>query len=369
MAGMVRVRPSFPPAPAAPGPLLVAAGVVMVTALDGPSPADQIRALIPLAAVVLGMVLLLRDLAAERRGVWLDTADRRRRPVDVRTAVGALVVGGAIVRLLANGASLAAETSAVVAALILFSGGVLIALPYLLRVLRDLDAERAERVRAQQFAEVAAHMHDSVLHTLTLIQRADPGAVAGLARAQERELRAWLYDRRGRAPDAEAPETFAAAVRAAAAEVEDRHGVRVEVVAVGDAELGDALAACVAATREALVNAAKYAGGAPISVFAEVEAEAAGGRRIEVFVRDRGPGFDLGAVGADRMGIRESILGRMARHGGHGEVRTALGAGTEVRLAMRLAIRSEARAEMRPETRPESRSELRSELRSEMEDG
>ncbi|MEZ0111819.1 signal transduction histidine kinase [Catenulispora sp. EB89] len=334
MAGML--RPSSAGVRGASGPLLVAVGVVVVTALDGPSSADQMRALIPLAAVVVGMVLVLRDLAAERRGTWLGVRDRGRRAVDARTAIGALVIGGALVRLLTNGASFAAETSAVVAALILFSGGVLIALPYLLRVLRDLDAERAERIRAQQFGEVAAHMHDSVLHTLTLIQRADPADVAGLARAQERELRAWLYDRRGRAEDGTEPETFAAAVRAAAAEVEDRHGVRVEVVAVGDAELGDGLGACVAAAREALVNAAKYAGGAPISVFAEVEDEgSAGQRRVAVYVRDRGPGFELDAVGADRMGIRESIVGRMARHGGVAEVRTAPGAGTEVRLEMR----------------------------------
>lgn len=160
-----------------------------------------------------------------------------------------------------------------------------------------------------------------------------PGDVAGLARAQERELRGWLYDRRGRRGEAE-PETFAEAVRAAAAEVEDRHGVRVEVVAVGDAEVGGGLAACVAATREALVNAAKYAGGAVISVYAEVEGDGVEGITVEVFVRDRGPGFDLEAVGADRMGIRDSIVGRMARHGGHAEVRTAPGAGTEVRLEM-----------------------------------
>ena len=335
MAGML--PPSSARVRAAAGPGLVAVGVVVVTALDGPSSADQLRALIPLVAVVLGMALVLRDLAAERRGGWLDAGDRRRRPVDVRTAIGTLVIGGALLRLLTNGVSPAAETSAVIAALILFSGGVLIALPYVLRVLRDLDAERAERIRAQQFAEVAAHMHDSVLHTLTLVQRADPAEVAGLARAQERELRAWLYDRRGRADDGTEPETFAAAVRRAAAEVEDRYGVRVEVVAVGDAELGAGLGACVAAAREALVNAAKYAGGAPISVFAEVEAKAEGsaGRLAEVYVRDRGPGFELGAVAADRMGIRESIVGRMARHGGVAEVRTAPGAGTEVRLGMR----------------------------------
>jgi signal transduction histidine kinase len=333
MAGMV--RPSCAGVRGALGPLLVAGGVVLVTVLDGPSTGDQLRALIPLVAVVVGMALLLRDLDGERRGAWLDPAERPRR-ADARTAVGALVIVGALLRLLSNGASLAAETSAVIAALILFSGGVLIALPHLLRVLRDLDAERAERIRAQQFAEVAAHMHDSVLHTLTLIQRADPRDVAVLARSQERELRAWLYDRHGRAaPAATEPETFAEAVRAAAAEVEDRHGVRVEVVAVGDVELGGSLTACVAAAREALVNAAKYAGGAPISVFAEVESDGAAGHRVEVYVRDRGPGFDLDAVGADRMGIRESIVGRMARNGGQAEVRTAPGAGTEVRLEMR----------------------------------
>ena len=238
-------------------------------------------------------------------------------------------------RLLANGASLAAETSAVVAAFILFSGGVLIALPHLLRVLRDLDAERAERIRAQQFAEVAAHMHDSVLHTLTLIQRADPRDVAGLARSQERELRAWLYGRHGRGP----PPGRAGDVRRSRASSRGRgggppRGARRSGRGRGRA-LGGSLAACVAAAREALVNAAKYAGGAPISVFAEVESDGAAGRRVEVYVRDRGPGFDLDAVGADRMGIRESIAGRMARNGGHAEVRTAPGAGTEVRLEMR----------------------------------
>ena len=324
MAGMVRTPSVGMPAA---GPFLVAAGVVVVLALDGPSLDDQVRALIPLAAVLGGLVLLLRDLAAERRAPWLGASDGRSRERGrqrVATAIGMLAVGGALVRLLNNGASVAEETSAVVAALILFAGAVLIALPYLVRVLRELAAERAERVRAQQFAEVAAHMHDSVLHTLTLIQRADPAEVRGMARAQERELRAWLYGRVAR------PASLVAAVQSAAAEVEDRHRVRIEVVAVGDAELDDDLAACVAAAREALVNAAKYAGSAPISVFAEVE-----GGRVEVYIRDRGPGFDLDAVGADRMGIRESIVGRMVRHGGEAKVRTALGEGTEVRLEMR----------------------------------
>ncbi|WP_228559040.1 sensor histidine kinase [Catenulispora pinisilvae] len=328
------VRPPSPPAGVPrrdSGPLLVAAGVVVVLALDGPSLDDQVRVLIPLAAVLGGLALLLRELAAERRAPWLGTLDAPpRHGPDLRTLIGVLAVAGALVRLLNNGAALAEETSAVVAALALFAGAVLIAMPYLLRVIRELAAERAERVRAQQFAEVAAHMHDSVLHTLALIQRADPAEARGLARAQERELRAWLYDRRGRVVDAQ-PTSLVAAIQAIAAEVEDRHRVRIEVVAVGDAELDAGLAACVAAAREALVNAAKYAGDGPISVFAEVEA---GTRRVEVFVRDRGPGFELDLVGADRMGIRESIVGRMARHGGRAEVRTAPGAGTEVRLEM-----------------------------------
>ncbi|MBS2540015.1 histidine kinase, partial [Catenulispora sp. NF23] len=257
------VRPPSPPAGVPrrdSGPLLVAAGVVVVLALDGPSLDDQIRVLIPLAAVLGGLALLLRELAAERRAPWPGTLDApARRGPGLRTLVGVLAVGGALVRLLNNGAALAEETSAVVAALALFAGAVLIAMPYLLRVIRELAAERAERVRAQQFAEVAAHMHDSVLHTLTLIQRADPADARGLARAQERELRAWLYDRRGPVAAGTGPTSLVAAVQTIAAEVEDRHRVRIEVVAVGDAELDDGLAACVAAAREALVNAAKYA--------------------------------------------------------------------------------------------------------------
>ncbi|MBS2554640.1 histidine kinase, partial [Catenulispora sp. NL8] len=286
------VRPPSPPAGVPrrdSGPLLVAAGVVVVLALDGPSLDDQIRVLIPLAAVLGGLALLLRELAAERRAPWPGTLDApARRGPGLRTLVGVLAVGGALVRLLNNGAALAEETSAVVAALALFAGAVLIAMPYLLRVIRELAAERAERVRAQQFAEVAAHMHDSVLHTLTLIQRADPADARGLARAQERELRAWLYDRRGPVAAGTGPTSLVAAVQTIAAEVEDRHRVRIEVVAVGDAELDDGLAACVAAAREALVNAAKYAWDSPISVFAEVAAGTAGTRRVEVFVRDRG---------------------------------------------------------------------------------
>src|SRR5262249_36598351 len=152
--------------------------------------------------------------------------------------------------------------------------GVVVA-PWLLRLWRDLDDERRERIRSQERAEVAAHVHDSVLQTLTLIQRssADPREVQRLARAQERDLRARLAE-----PEADAGERLAAAVRKIAAEVEDHHGVPIEVVCVGDTALDEHLGAMLQAAREAMVNAAKYAGG-PLSVFAEVE----GGEAVMIF--------------------------------------------------------------------------------------
>ena len=171
-------------------------------------------------------------------------------------------------------------------------------------------------------------MHDSVLQTLALMQKSadDPREVAALARRQERELRSWLAG----GPEPRPDERLGDALQAMAAEVEEAHGVPVEVVAVGDWELDDHASALVAATREALVNAAKFAGDdGPIRVYAEAD-----GDRVQVFVHDRGPGFDLSAVPADRRGVRESIVGRMERHGGRAEVRTAPGAGTEVELTL-----------------------------------
>jgi signal transduction histidine kinase len=165
-----------------------------------------------------------------------------------------------------------------------------------------------------------------VLQTLTMIQRraGDSQAVAGLARSQERELRAWLQGKSRVGADS----TLAGALEAAAAEVEDAHGVTVEVVVVGDSPLDERTEAVVAATREALVNAAKFARNAPISLYAEVS-----GERVQAFVRDRGPGFDPDAVEADRHGLRESIVGRMERNGGRAMVHTN-GAGTEIELVL-----------------------------------
>ena len=203
----------------------------------------------------------------------------------------------------------------------------LILAPWWLRLVRGLDDEREERIRSQERAEMAAHLHDSVLQTLALMQKRadDPREVATLARRQERELRSWLDNGSARSSAV----SFAAALAAAVAEIEDAHGVPVDVVAVGDRALDEKAEALVAATREAVLNAVKFAPDAAISVYAEVE-----GDRMEVFVRDRGPGFELGAVPADRRGLRESVLGRMERHGGRAAIHTSPGAGTEVELVM-----------------------------------
>ena len=243
-----------------------------------------------------------------------------------RAALGAaLVVGAAILFLQANDV-LGPARDVVLAVVVILIGLGLILAPWWLRLARTLAAERSARIRSQERAEVAAHLHDSVLQTLTLIQRraGDAQAVSGLARSQERELRAWLQGKRR----AGAEQSLAGALEAAAAEVEDAHGVTVEVVVVGDSPLDDRAEALVGAAREALVNAAKFAGGDPISLYAEVT-----GERVHAFVRDRGPGFDLDAVPQDRHGVRESIVGRMERSGGRALVH-ANGTGTEVELVL-----------------------------------
>jgi signal transduction histidine kinase len=241
-------------------------------------------------------------------------------------AIGAtLVIAAALVFLWLNDA-LAPARDVILAVLVVVAALTLILAPWWLRLVRGLAAERAERIRSQERAELAAHLHDSVLQTLALVQKraGDPRAVAHLARRQERELRAWLD---GVRPDP--GESLAGSLEAAAAEVEETHGVPIDVVTVGDAPVDDRGTALVAAAREALVNAAKFAGGAPVQLYAEVGAD-----RTEVFVRDRGPGFDPAAVPEDRRGLRESILGRMDRHCGRAVVHAAPGAGTEVELVI-----------------------------------
>ncbi|MDP2713006.1 MAG: PspC domain-containing protein [Solirubrobacteraceae bacterium] len=247
-----------------------------------------------------------------------------------RIGVGVtLVLAAAIVFLQFTGA-LAAATDVALAAVVVVIALVVIFAPFFVRLLTSLSLERSERIRSQERAEVAAHLHDSVLQTLALVQKRsdDPREVAALARRQERELRSWLSG----SPAADDGERrLSAALQAAAEEIEQAHGVAIDVVAVGDAPLDRDAEALVAAAREAMLNAAKFAGDAgAVAVYAEATDE-----RLEVFVRDRGPGFDPAGVPADRRGVRESIVGRMARHGGRAAIHAAPdGGGTEVELVL-----------------------------------
>lgn len=237
----------------------------------------------------------------------------------------ALVVGAALLFLTQNNALGAARDAAFTSIVAIFALALILA-PFIWRLGRNLTDERTERIRSQERAEMAAHLHDSVLQTLTLMQKRsdDPREVAALARRQERELRGWL----AADPRAAGVGGFAAAIESAAEEVEDAYRVKIEVVAVGDCELDQLAAAVVGAAREALTNAAKFAGSeGPIAVYAEV-----GEGTIEVYVRDRGPGFDPDQAPVDRRGVRDSIVGRMRRHGGTATIASVPGAGTEVQL-------------------------------------
>lgn len=209
------------------------------------------------------------------------------------------------------------------------AGAGLILGPGLVRTARQLSDERRERIRQEERAEVAAHLHDSVLQTLALIQRAgSPREMAALARGQERELRGWLYGRDAASPPGD---SLSAAIDAAAAEVERAHRVPIDAVTVGDAPLDERLRPLVEAATEAMRNAAVHSGAGRISVFAEATGQAA-----TVFVRDEGSGFDPSTTSPDRRGLRESIVGRMTRNGGQAILQSRPGEGTEVELRMPL---------------------------------
>jgi signal transduction histidine kinase len=251
----------------------------------------------------------------------------RRAAIVSRTGLGVALVLGAGVAFLYFTGALNAARDVVLAALAVAVALAVIFAPFIARLIGALAEERSQRIREQERAEMAAHLHDSVLQTLALMQQRaeDPREVATLARRQERELRAWLA---GRAPG-RITQTLADALEAAADEVEALHRVPVDVVAVGEVGLDERGEALVAAAREAMVNAAKHGGPEPVRVFVEADDGA-----VAVYVRDRGPGFDPAAVPGDRRGVRDSIIGRMSRHGGHAAIHATPGSGTEVELVL-----------------------------------
>jgi signal transduction histidine kinase len=246
----------------------------------------------------------------------------------LRLAIGAVLV------LIGMGAVLAANMTFTLRrvfdlmfpVLVAVTGVCLILGPWLLAVARQMTDERRQRIRSQERSEMAAHLHDSVLQTLALMQRTDSAReMATLARVQERELRAWLYGK-GKTLDVD---TLDAAIDVIAGRVEKTHQVSVETVVVGDAPLDERTGALVHAAGEAMINAARHSGESSISVYAEVE-----DGQVTAYVRDQGKGFDPAAVADDRRGIADSITGRLARFGGTATITSAPGRGTEVRLVM-----------------------------------
>lgn len=294
------------------------------------------RVLWPLTIALVGVALVWRQADEAQRERW--TSGSPDVPVVglllgtgglagmVRLVIGVLLVGAAASVVVAQSSGPSALVPVAVAVVLAVLGIGLLLGPWISRLARDLATERGERIRNQERADVAAHLHDSVLQTLALLQRNadDPKAVARLARRQERELRDWLY-----VGEPAGGQTLRALVLATAAAVEGRHDVTVEVVCVGDIDLDDATRTLASAAGEAMVNAAKHAGVETIDVYVEVSNVS-----VDVFVRDRGVGFDPDAVPEDRLGVRRSIMERMRRHGGTAEVRSTPGEGTEVRMAV-----------------------------------
>jgi len=290
---------------------------------------------LPVVLALAGTGLAWSQLDASQRGDLLSRAGGRTPNGVLRLVGGLVLVLMGVLALVSQDMPSSAMLPAVASALAVLAGAALVLAPWWLRLGRELGEERAARERANERADIAAHLHDSVLQTLALIQRsADrPGEVTRLARNQERELREWLYD------DRPADGTsLAADLRALVADVENRMSERlggdaavsVDVVVVGDCPPNDATRALLQAAREATVNAVVH-GRPPVSVYLEVSDAAA-----EVFIRDRGDGFDLDAIPHDRFGVRESILGRVQRRGGRASVRSGPGGGTEVRLRVPL---------------------------------
>ena len=291
-------------------------------------------------ALAVGVGVLIWRNADETEKAFIDNdvvpllgADAHgsgRRVLAIRVAIG-VAIGAAGITLLVEGHTTSAALRPLGGAAAVIAASVIIFGPWWLSLVRDLIAERQARALAEERAQMAAHVHDSVLQTLALIQRSadDPQNVVRLARAQERELRAWLFE--GRPPGAisEDATMLAEGVGLLQRQVEEDHGITVQVVMVGDCELDDGLRALLDAAREATVNAAKWSGAAQVSLYTEVEPET-----VMLYVRDRGRGFDPDAVPDDRHGIARSIRARVTRFGGTAVIRSAPGEGAEVQLSI-----------------------------------
>ena len=334
-----------------------ASGVPLVSPGAGPvlnAAGDPIAAL-AFGAVVLGSLLLIQQTGLPFP-TWLITmivilsvgfsmiSHEGRRSIEhalsrtgsspwrgqvVRFTIGGLFVFGGFAGVVSRAGRLNALTGLFFAVIALVAGLGVILLPWSRSMLRALSDERRARVRSEEKADIAAHLHDSVLQTLAIIQRKadDPKQVQALARRQERELRAWLFSDGDQS--SRRPLSIREMLDVVAEEVEQSYGINVDIVLVGDGPLDDAARVALAATREALVNAGKHSGANKADVYVEVDE-----RELVVFVRDRGNGFDPAAVSVDRRGLRDSIIGRLQRNGGRVTITSAPGEGTEVQLVI-----------------------------------
>jgi signal transduction histidine kinase/phage shock protein PspC (stress-responsive transcriptional regulator) len=313
--------------------VVLGAGLIWLLQMTGLGIRQQI--FWPVAFACAGAALVWRQADTARQKEWKKDAGGRvwlaplvargGWPSIVRVVIGLALVGAAFGIVIAQQNQIQQLPDVLAMTVLALAGLGIVAAPWLYRSRTALNQARAEKVRADARADMAAHLHDSVLQTLALIQRqsGDPKEVQRLARRQERELRTWLYG------EEVADATLKAALTNAAAEIEDERGIPVELITVGDCDLTEPMHAMIRATREAIVNAAKHSGADKIDVYAEVLDD-----KVEIFVRDRGKGFDQELIDEDRMGVRGSIIGRMTRHGGSARIRSAPGEGTEVRLEM-----------------------------------
>ncbi len=323
---------------------LVLPGATVETKAEAAEPTigrGQTRRILGIGLIVMGAVLVARDLGLTPRDeyIWpvmviavgVGAVVWHVRPVAIsgtgaalRVGAGIVVVALGLIAFLAGNFSFDVVLDGLLATAFVVGGLALILGPWIAVLIRERSDERRRRIRADEKSEVAAHLHDSVLQTFALIQRADDAQqMTALARQQERELRRWLYD----SPADSSGATVRTAFERAAAEVEDRHGVSIETVVVGDGPIDIRSEALVAAAAEAMTNAAKWSGQDHISAFLEVDDVA-----TQAFVRDTGVGFDEALVDPDRLGVRESIRGRMTRVGGEVDIVTGPDEGVEVRL-------------------------------------
>ncbi|MGH2736585.1 MAG: ATP-binding protein [Actinomycetota bacterium] len=298
---------------------------------------------VPLAIGALGSAVIWARSGEDERARWTRMAARlpgnpRETLFGQRISLPRVAIGGVLIAvgmasfiafnetLLGSSSGIEAIRNILVAIVVTIAGVTLIAAPGVMRLFRTFSEERRGRIRSEERAEMAAHLHDSVLQTLALIQRArESKEMVSLARGQERELRAWLYGQTGGIEG----DLLSSAVDAMASRVEHAYQVKVEPIVVGDEQLDETLQAVVAACGEAATNAARHSQSEEVAVYIEVEPET-----VTAYVRDQGAGFDLDSIPQDRHGIAESIVGRIERHGGGVTITTAPGEGTEIAISV-----------------------------------